>query len=81
MVDGTFEEDLHTAILQSKLDYEEKKDLYKQLKKEAEQEKKLNDVPNGKKKKNKAMSLEQFKNMVSNTQGSNSKIGNYNNAL
>lgn len=63
-VDGNFEQDLHTAILQSKLDYEEKKDLYKLHKKEAEQEKKASEIPNGKKKKNKAMSLEQFKNLV-----------------
>ncbi|GLV31175.1 hypothetical protein CBL_12250 [Carabus blaptoides fortunei] len=63
-VDGNFEQDLHTAILQSKLDYEEKKDLYKLHKKEAEQEKRAIEIPNGKKKKNKAMSLEQFKNLV-----------------
>lgn len=51
-----YEQDLESAIMLSQLDYEEKKDLYKQLEKEADNK---NGLAN-KKKKNKAMSLEQF---------------------
>lgn len=60
LVDGNYEQDLQDAIMLSKLDYEEKKNIYKQNKKDAEQEKK----ENGKKKKNKAMTLEQFNSFV-----------------
>lgn len=61
LVDGNYEQDLHTAILESKLDYEEKKNIYKQNKNEAEQQHKVPE--NGKKKKNKTtMSLGQFQN-------------------
>lgn len=55
LVNGNFEEDLQNAILLSKLDYEEKKEMYKQLEKDAKKENQT-----GKKKKNKAMSLNQF---------------------
>lgn len=62
LVDGTFEEDLQSAILLSKLDYEEKKEIY---------EKKGNEKPikekpkesNKKIKKKKTMSIEQFNNI------------------
>lgn len=62
LADGTYESDLHQAILQSKLDYEENKELYEQLRKEQEEEKKQ-----GKKKKsNKAqpMTLGQFNSLT-----------------
>lgn len=68
-VDGSYEQDLQNAILLSKLDYEEKKNIYKQNKKEATAEKKDN---GGKKKKNKSMSLEQFNSMLSKTNGKSS---------
>lgn len=55
-MNGNFEQDLQNAILLSKLDYEEKKDMYKQFEKESE---KKSDQGN-KKKKNKVMSLDQF---------------------
>ena len=54
MADGTYESDLHQAILQSKLDYEENKELYDQLKKEQEEEGKK---PAKKKKSNKAQPM------------------------
>lgn len=69
IVDGNYENQLQEAILLSKLDYEEKKDVYKQLKKEADQVKKLEDLSrtgNKKQKKKNVMSLEQFNDMVSN---------------
>lgn len=58
LVEGNYEQDLHNAILLSKLDYEEKKHIYKQNKKDTEEK-------NMKKKKNKAMTLEQFNTLVS----------------
>lgn len=68
LVDGNFEDDLQQAILLSKLDYEEKKDLYGQLKKQADFEKKQVElVPkpgNKKQKKSKSMSLGQFNELV-----------------
>ncbi|KAJ2949396.1 hypothetical protein O0L34_g15310 [Tuta absoluta] len=69
LVDGNYEDELQQAILLSKLDYEEKKDVYKAMKKEAEQEKKQSDRDqagrNGKKQKKKnVMSLDQFNDMV-----------------
>lgn len=54
-MNGNFEEDLQNAILLSKLDYEEKKEMYQQLEKNAKKE-----SQSGKKKKNKVMSLNQF---------------------
>lgn len=50
------------AIFLSKLDYEEKKDVYKQLKKDADVEKKVEQSRSGNKKNKKktVMSLEQF---------------------
>lgn len=65
MADGTYESDLHQAILQSKLDYEENKELYDQLKKEQEEEGKK---PAKKKKSNKAqpMTLGQFNSLTEN---------------
>ncbi|XP_046966804.1 G kinase-anchoring protein 1-like isoform X2 [Vanessa cardui] len=69
IVDGNFETQLQEAILLSKLDYEEKKDVYKQFKKEADLEKKLEDQSrpgNRKQKKKNVMSLEQFNEMVTN---------------
>ncbi|KAJ9582825.1 hypothetical protein L9F63_022833, partial [Diploptera punctata] len=66
-VDGNYEQDLHQAILLSKLDYEEKRDLYEQLRKDAEEEKKNTHVNKKTKKSNKAqpMSLEQFNSLHS----------------
>lgn len=46
------------------MDYEEKKDVYKQFKKEAELEKKTVEKPSKKQKKKNVMSLEQFNDMV-----------------
>ncbi|XP_047532648.1 G kinase-anchoring protein 1-like isoform X2 [Vanessa atalanta] len=69
IVDGNFETQLQEAILLSKLDYEEKKDVYKQFKKEADLEKKSEDQSrpgNRKQKKKNVMSLEQFNEMVTN---------------
>lgn len=54
-MNGNFEEDLQNAILLSKLDYEEKKEMYQELEKNAKKENQ-----SGKKKKNKVMSLTQF---------------------
>ncbi|KAL4704470.1 hypothetical protein ACJJTC_019569 [Scirpophaga incertulas] len=70
LVDGNYENELQQAILLSKLDYEEKKDVYKQIKKSSDSEKKA--VINGdstrtgnkKHKKKNVMSLEQFNDMV-----------------
>ncbi|XP_045775402.1 G kinase-anchoring protein 1-like isoform X2 [Maniola jurtina] len=67
IVDGNFETQLQEAILLSKLDFEEKKDVYKAMKKEAESEKKLEEQSrsgNKKQKKKNVMSLEQFNDMV-----------------
>ncbi|KAI5643861.1 G kinase-anchoring protein 1-like isoform X2 [Phthorimaea operculella] len=67
LVDGHYEDELQQAILLSKLDYEEKKDVYKAMKKEAEQEKKQSDLAaknNKKQKKKNVMSLDQFNDMV-----------------
>ncbi|XP_028167465.1 G kinase-anchoring protein 1-like isoform X2 [Ostrinia furnacalis] len=68
LVDGNFESELQQAILLSKLDYEEKKDVYKQTKKEAENEKKLSEqnsrTTTKKQKKKNVMSLDQFNDMV-----------------
>ncbi|CAG4944122.1 unnamed protein product [Parnassius apollo] len=66
LVDGNFETELQQAILLSKLDFEEKKDVYKQLKKEADIEKKSEQskASNKKLKKKNIMSLEQFNDMV-----------------
>lgn len=61
-VDENYEGELQEAILQSKIDYEENKDFYDRVKKELEAEKKLT-AAGGKKKKSKAMSLEEFNNM------------------
>ncbi|XP_049871672.1 G kinase-anchoring protein 1-like isoform X2 [Pectinophora gossypiella] len=67
LVDGNFESELQQAILLSKLDYEEKKDVYKQFKKEAEMEKKVVETKSSKKqnKKKNVMSLDQFNDMIS----------------
>ncbi|XP_026325921.1 G kinase-anchoring protein 1-like isoform X2 [Hyposmocoma kahamanoa] len=64
LVDGNYESELQQAILLSKLDYEQKKDVYKQFKKEAELEKKTVEKPSKKQKKKNVMSLEQFNDMV-----------------
>ncbi|XP_069677358.1 G kinase-anchoring protein 1-like isoform X2 [Periplaneta americana] len=65
LVDGNYEQDLHQAILLSKLDYEEKKELYEQLKKDAEEEKKNASKKNKKSNKAQPMSLEQFNSLHS----------------
>ncbi|CAH0588037.1 unnamed protein product [Chrysodeixis includens] len=64
IVDGNFETELQQAILLSKLDFEEKKDVYKQLKKDAEFEKKSAERGNKKQKKKNVMSLDQFNDMM-----------------
>lgn len=64
-VDGNYEQDLHQAILLSKLDYEEKKELYEQLRKDADDEKKNANKKNKKSNKAQPMSLEQFNNLQS----------------
>ncbi|CAH0724921.1 unnamed protein product, partial [Brenthis ino] len=74
IVDGNFETQLQEAILLSKLDYEEKKDVYKELKKAAELEKKLDEQArpgNKKQKKKNVMSLEQFNEMVTSNEDPN----------
>ncbi|CAH4022176.1 G kinase-anchoring protein 1-like isoform X2 [Pieris brassicae] len=65
LVHGNYESELQQAILLSKLDYEEKKIVYKQLKKDADAEKKAEPSRNGNKKNKKktVMSLEQFNDM------------------
>ncbi|CAK1542143.1 unnamed protein product [Leptosia nina] len=65
LVHGNFESELQQAILLSKLDFEEKKDVYKQLKKDADVEKKSEQSRSGNKKNKKknVMSLEQFNEM------------------
>ncbi|XP_066994412.1 G kinase-anchoring protein 1 isoform X2 [Anabrus simplex] len=62
-VDGNYENDLQQAILLSKLDYEEKKDVYDRLKKDAEEERKTGNKKTKKSQKAQPMSLEQFNNM------------------
>ncbi|XP_026741441.1 G kinase-anchoring protein 1-like [Trichoplusia ni] len=65
IVDGNFETELQQAILLSKLDFEEKKDVYKQSKKDADVEKKVAERGNSKKQKKKnVMSLDQFNDMM-----------------
>ncbi|XP_059055633.1 G kinase-anchoring protein 1-like isoform X2 [Achroia grisella] len=68
LVDGNFETELEQAIILSKLDYEAKKDGYKQIKKEAEVKKKVgenNDRAGSKKlRKKNVMSLDQFNDLV-----------------
>ncbi|XP_047996159.1 G kinase-anchoring protein 1-like [Leguminivora glycinivorella] len=67
LVDGNFEDELQQAILLSKLDYEEKKDVYQQIKKEAEITKKKEEAARTttkKQKKKNVMSLDQFNDMV-----------------
>jgi len=61
-VDENYEGELQEAILQSKLEFEQNKDVYDRMKKELEAEKKLT-AAGGKKKKSKAMSLEEFNSM------------------
>lgn len=63
--EGHFENELQEAIMLSKLDFEEKKDVYTKLKKDADVEKKASEQKNGKKQKKKnVMSLDQFNDMV-----------------
>ncbi|KAM3965512.1 G kinase-anchoring protein 1 [Aphomia sociella] len=70
LVDGNYESELQQAILLSKLDYEEKKDVYKQMKKEAELEKKTGEqnikAGTKKQKKKNVMSLDQFNDLMNN---------------
>ncbi|XP_021941709.1 G kinase-anchoring protein 1-like isoform X2 [Zootermopsis nevadensis] len=68
-VDGNYEQDLHQAILLSKLDYEEKKDFYELLKKDADEEKKSAGKKNKRSNKAQPMSLEQFNNLHSEVTG------------
>lgn len=69
------------AILLSKLDYEEKKDVYKQIKKEADIEKKLNEqssrTGNKKQKKKNVMSLDQFNDLMNAGEESKGKSNNF----
>ncbi|XP_063216412.1 G kinase-anchoring protein 1-like isoform X2 [Bacillus rossius redtenbacheri] len=63
-VDGNFEQQLEQAILLSKLDYEEKKDVYDQAKRDADEERRPGTGKKSKKPaKPQAMSLEQFNSM------------------
>ncbi|XP_023949447.2 G kinase-anchoring protein 1 [Bicyclus anynana] len=67
IVVGNFESQMQEAILLSKLDYEEKKDVYKQIKRDAEIEKKIEEQSRAgskKQKKKHVMSLEQFNDLV-----------------
>lgn len=59
-VDGNYADDLHHAMLLSKLDFEEKKEYYDQIKKAAEDEKKAGTKKNKKSNKAQPMSLSQF---------------------
>lgn len=59
IVNGNYEQDLQDAILLSKLDYEHNKELYKNVK---EINGNTNQQPPSKKKKNKAMSINEFLN-------------------
>lgn len=78
MVDGNFETELQQAILLSKLDFEEKKDVYKQSKKDAEIEKKVIEqtakAGSKKQKKKNVMSLDQFNDMMNVGEDSNMKF-------
>ncbi|XP_004929658.1 G kinase-anchoring protein 1 [Bombyx mori] len=76
MVDGNFESELHQAILLSKLDYEEKKDVYKQLKKDVDAANKVAEVSRNVKKlkKKNVMCLEQFNGIVNSTENSDVKF-------
>ncbi|XP_075979289.1 G kinase-anchoring protein 1-like isoform X2 [Anticarsia gemmatalis] len=68
LIDGNFENELQQAILLSKLDLEEKKDVYKLTKKEADSDKKAQEqntrANNKKQKKKNVMSLDQFNDML-----------------
>ncbi|CAG9130183.1 hypothetical protein JYU34_016055 [Plutella xylostella] len=76
LVDGHYEDELQQAILLSKLDFEQKKEVYKLFKKEAETQKKDQDKAGNKKQKKKnVMSLDQFNDMVS---GEEPKINHVN---
>lgn len=66
-VDDNYEGQLQEALLQSKLDFEQNKDYYDQMKKQIELEKKQA-AAGGRKKKNKAMTLEEFNNMQGSTE-------------
>lgn len=59
-VDGNYADDLHHAMLLSKLDFEEKKEYYDQIKKASEDEKKGGSKKNKKSNKAQPMSLSQF---------------------
>ncbi|XP_039758519.1 G kinase-anchoring protein 1-like isoform X2 [Pararge aegeria] len=77
IVDGNFETQMEEAILLSKLDYEEKKDVYKQHKKDTEAEKKIEEqsrTGNKKQKKKNVMSLEQFNDLVTHGEEPNNII-------
>ncbi|KAJ8718468.1 hypothetical protein PYW08_002705 [Mythimna loreyi] len=78
MVDGNFETELQQAILLSKLDFEEKKDIYKQSKKDSEIEKKVIEqsakAGSKKQKKKNVMSLDQFNDMMNIGEDSNMKF-------
>ncbi|GLG94880.1 G kinase-anchoring protein 1 [Gryllus bimaculatus] len=60
LVDCTFEQEMTQAILLSKLDYEQKKDIYEQTRKAAEEEKKQGSKKSKKSNKLQTMSLEEF---------------------
>lgn len=64
-MDENYAGELQEAILQSKLEYEQNKSFYDQIRKESELEKKL--AAAGGKKKKKAMTLEEFKNFQENS--------------
>nr|CAD7589477.1 unnamed protein product [Timema genevievae] len=68
-VDGNYEEDLQQAILLSKLDFEEKKDVYQQLKKDADDDKKSGNKKAKKSNKPQTMSLDEFNNMNATSSG------------
>ncbi|XP_072938377.1 G kinase-anchoring protein 1-like [Epargyreus clarus] len=75
LVDGHYESELQQAIMLSKLDYEEKKDVYKQ--KKPQPDKTAPDTPragNKKPKKKNVMSLDQFNDMVD---GEEAKCNNH----
>ncbi|XP_075218799.1 G kinase-anchoring protein 1-A-like [Lycorma delicatula] len=60
LLDGNYENELHQAILLSQLDYEEKKDVYEQMRKEQELEKKNANIKKKKTNKAQTMSLSEF---------------------
>ncbi|KAJ8714546.1 hypothetical protein PYW07_002771 [Mythimna separata] len=80
MVDGNFENELQQAILLSKLDFEEKKDVYKQIKKDSDTERKVIEQnaksASKKQKKKNVMSLDQFNDMMNIGEDSNMKFNN-----